>query len=639
MNQIKLIGICLSTAHEEDHFSFIKELNKHAVKKGYRLVIFNSCADLYEQNTAVNEESSAVFRLVPYERLSALILFPNIMYNDATVAEAVKNCHRYNIPVISMDKAIDGCLLFTFSNAEIFGQLCRHVICDHGARNVFMMAGFKDNVYSEERIRVFKKVLEENGLPVIEENIGYGCFWELPTIDVLNKWFVEEKRDVPDAIICANDFMAITVSSYLQSLGYKIPEDCIITGFDGIKQAEYLPPNITTCKQDFDEMGRLIIDTIIRIEQGEQIQGPFYVDFNIIYSQSCGCKPLSYEKVTSSITDLISSLRLTEERQKMILSTQNIIPKITFFDHLPRLLMKRYKINTCIFAINEGIFSPPDFGTKYTANNCFGQNVDILFHCYGKTELEHCTIPVKRLFPRYDILFENETPVIVCCSVFSDMVLGYCAFQPDININEYEKIDVFMNATGTALGDFHNRMQIKSMNRKLLEINDDLQKISQRDFMTGLFNRRGFFDKLDSLTELPENYGRQLMFISADLDGLKVINDNFGHAEGDNAIIIVGKALLSSSLHSEICARFGGDEFGVALICPDSNTDLFFEDFKKRFLDYLWDYNRNSGKPYQVRASIGYCAAPINNKLNIEKMIELADEKMYEYKAKNKTRQ
>ena len=160
-----------------------------------------------------------------------------------------------------------------------------------------MMAGFKDNVYSEERIRVFKKVLVENGLPIIEENIGYGCFWELPTIDVLDKWFVEEKRDVPDAIICANDFMAITVSSYLQSLGYKVPEDCIITGFDGIKQAEYLPPNITTCKQDFDEMGRLIIDTIIRIEQGEQIQGPFYIDFNIIYSQSCGCKALAYEKV------------------------------------------------------------------------------------------------------------------------------------------------------------------------------------------------------------------------------------------------------------------------------------------------------------------------------------------------------
>lgn len=636
MDQIKLIGICLSTAHEEDRFNFIKELNKYAVEKGYRLIIFNSCADLYEQNSANNEESSAVFRLVPYEKLSALIIFPNIMYNDKAVEDAVAGCRKHNIPVISIDKELDGCHCFAFSNANVFKQLCRHVICDHGARNVFMIAGFKDNIYSEERIRVFKEVLQENNIPVDENNIGYGCFWELPTIEVLKKWFIKEKREVPQAIICANDFMAITASSFLQKLGYKIPDDCIITGFDGIKQTEYLPPNITTCKQDFTTMGRLIIDTLQRIENGEDVTGPFYVDFNIIYSQSCGCKPLSYENVTASITDLITTLRFSEERQKMVVSTQNVIPRIMFFDHLPRLLMKRYKINTCIFAINDGIFNPPNFGTNYNMENCFSENMDVLFHSYGKNELEQCTIPRSRLIPRYDLLFENENPVIVCCANFADMILGYCVFQPEIDINEYEKIDVFMNTTGAALGDFHNRMQIKSMNQKLMEINNDLQKISQRDFMTGLFNRRGFFDKLSSVLDTPENHGRQLVFISADLDGLKIINDNFGHAEGDNAIITVGRALLSSSLQSEICARFGGDEFGVAVICPDNDNDVFFEDFKKRFLDFLWDYNRKSGKPYQVRASIGYCSAPINNKLSVDKMIELADEKMYEYKAKNK---
>ena len=639
MDQIKLIGICLSTAHEEDRFNFIRELNKYAVEKGYRLIIFNSCADLYEQNSANNVESSAVFRLIPYEKLSALIIFPNIMYNDKAVEDAVAGCHKYNIPVISIDKELDGCHCFAFSNANVFKQLCRHVICDHGARNVFMIAGFKDNIYSEERICVFKEVLQENNIPVDENNIGYGCFWELPTIEVLKKWFIKEKREVPQAIICANDFMAITASSFLQKLGYKIPDDCIITGFDGIKQTEYLPPNITTCKQDFTTMGRLIIDTLQHIENGENVTGPFYVDFNIIYSQSCGCKPLSYENVTTSITDLITTLRFSEERQKMVVSTQNVIPRIMFFDHLPRLLMKRYKINTCVFAINDGIFNPPDFGTNYNMENCFSENMDVLFHSYGKNELEQCTIPRSRLIPRYDLLFENENPVIVCCANFADMILGYCVFQPEIDINEYEKIEVFMNTTGAALGDFHNRMQIKSMNQKLMEINNDLQKISQRDFMTGLFNRRGFFDKLSAVLDTPENHGKQLVFISADLDGLKTINDNFGHAEGDNAIITVGRALLSSSLQSEICARFGGDEFGVAVICPDNDADVFFEDFKKRFLDFLWDYNRKSGKPYQVRASIGYCAAHINNKLNIDKMIELADEKMYEYKAKNKIRQ
>lgn len=294
MEQIKLIGICLSTLHEEDRFSFVSELNKHAVKNGCRLLVFNSCADMYEQSPESNKGSSAVFRLIPYERLSALIIFPNIMYDTCIVEEITENCRLYDVPLISMDKEISGCVTFSFRNSDIFEKICRHVIEDHGARKIYMIAGFENNVYSNERIEAFKRALEKNHIPFEEKNIGYGCFWEQPTIEVMNQWFVIEKREIPDAIICANDFMAIAASMYLQSMGVRIPEDCIITGFDGIKQTEYLPPQITTCKQDFDEMGRLIIETILKMCRGEDVKGAFYVDFNMIRSQSCGCMPVSY---------------------------------------------------------------------------------------------------------------------------------------------------------------------------------------------------------------------------------------------------------------------------------------------------------------------------------------------------------
>lgn len=193
-----------------------------------------------------------------------------------------------------------------------------------------------------------------------------------------------------------------------------------------------------------------------------------------------------------------------------------------------------------------------------------------------------------------------------------------------------------MSTIGSALGNFHSRMQIRSMNKELIAANSELRKLSQRDFMTGLFNRRGFFDKLSRSLSDKKSYGNMLIIISADLDGLKYINDNFGHTEGDNAIITVGKALLSSSLHSEICARFGGDEFCVAAIIDNRNSDIFFKDFQKRFLDFLNDYNCKSGKPYIVRASIGYNAETITDKINTLELINTADENMYNYKIKNK---
>ena len=636
MQQPKLIGVCLSTINEEDRFNFICGLNKYAVLSGYRLLVFNSCADLYEQSSANNEGSSAVFRLIPYDRLSALVIFPNIMYDTGIVEEVVMNCHEYGIPVISIDRETPGCISFAFSNADIFEKLCRHVIEDHGARKLFMIAGFRGNVYSEERIAAFRTALEKNDIPFETDNIGYGCFWERPTLEVLKKWFIEEKRDIPDAIICANDFMAITASGFLQEMGVSIPEDCIITGFDGIKQTEYLPPAITTCKQDFDKMGKMITDIIIRLDSGEKISGSFIVDFNIIYSQSCGCVSADCKNISNFVHALMSELRLSDERQKMVCSAQDTVPRIADVDFLPRMLMDKFRFDTCIFALNENIFSPPDFGNCYKGDCCFSGQVDILYHRYGNAEYEQCKIPLSKLLPRYDLLMEKTDPIIVCCSNFTDMVMGYCVFQPVISTTEYDKMHSIMSTIGSALGNFHSRMQIRRMNKELIAANSELRKLSQRDFMSGLFNRRGFFDQLNASLSDKNFCGNTLIIISADLDELKYINDNFGHSEGDNAIITVGKALLSSSLHNEICARFGGDEFCVAVITYKNDPNSFFKEFKKRFLDFLNDYNCKSGKSYIVRASIGYKAETITDKINALEIINAADENMYVHKIRNK---
>ena len=163
----------------------------------------------------------------------------------------------------------------------------------------------------------------------------------------------------------------------------------------------------------------------------------------------------------------------------------------------------------------------------------------------------------------------------------------------------------------------------------------ELNLLSQRDFMTGLFNRRGFFDKFKSLLSAHKNEDQTVIVISADLNKLKYINDNFGHHEGDNAINTVGRALVSSSVEGEICARFGGDEFCVATVISAQKAGYYFNDFKDRFLDYLYDYNRKSNKPYVVKASIGCCIEKLDDRIDVNAMIRTADENMYADKIKN----
>ena len=235
--QPELIGVCLSTLYDEDRYNFVKKLNKFAVDKGYRLIIFNSVSDLYERFNKNNEGASSVFRLIPYKKLAAMIIFPSFIHSEEIVEEIAENCRKKRIPLISIDRELKSGACFAFDYADAFETLCNHVIKFHGAKNLYLITGTEGNDYAEERRAAYRRALEKNGIAYDEGKVGYGDFWDGPTNDVMMRWFDIEKRDIPDAIICANDTMAITVSNFLQKRGYRIPDECIVTGFDGIEQA------------------------------------------------------------------------------------------------------------------------------------------------------------------------------------------------------------------------------------------------------------------------------------------------------------------------------------------------------------------------------------------------------------------
>jgi len=632
----RLLGVCLSTIQDEDRFNFIKALNKYAVSSGYRLLIFNACSDLFEQDNPNNAGEGAVFSLIPYHKLSALILMSNFICDKSLVHNIVENCKANNVPVISVDKDIPGCINMSFTYSDTFERICRHVIEVHGARKLFMIAGIKGNEFSESRIDAFRRALESNGIEFDENNIGYGNFWESPTTDVLNRWFVTEHRSIPDAIICANDSMAVVASNYIQRLGFNVPEDCIITGFDGTMQAEYHLPHLTTCRQNYDEMGRRITDTIIRLRNGEKCSGGV-VDFHIRYSQSCGCEEIAKRSINDSMRAVLERFKQSSFRQLLMCDIQSAISNISEITELPHTLMDKFQFSTCVFALNSDAIEPPDFGEKHAGDAPFTKNVRILCQRYHWVEQPPCTITLDELLPDYISITKRPEPIIVCSLHFIGWVYGYCAFQPRIDYDDYEKMHTLMNALDSSFGTFHNKMRIQYVNEQLIAANEELRRSSLHDFMTGLFNRRGFYSETEKLLDSGSYDGEtQIALIFADLDGLKHINDTFGHSEGDNAIITLAHALLSSAVRGEICARFGGDEFCVSVLTSKSNSERYFAKFKKSFYEYLDQYNEGSGKPYTVQASIGTYMQPLSADCDLEELVNTADKLMYEEKMKRK---
>jgi diguanylate cyclase (GGDEF)-like protein len=143
------------------------------------------------------------------------------------------------------------------------------------------------------------------------------------------------------------------------------------------------------------------------------------------------------------------------------------------------------------------------------------------------------------------------------------------------------------------------------------------------DPLTGLYNRRGFLTLAGPQMKLAKRKQNQLVLLFIDLDGLKEINDNYGHAEGDRALVDVAKLLATNFRESDVVARIGGDEFAVlALKGPDSRAEAMRERL------YVAVERLNEGRKPAIGLSVGlYDVA--NEETDLDEILTRADESMY----------
>lgn len=167
----------------------------------------------------------------------------------------------------------------------------------------------------------------------------------------------------------------------------------------------------------------------------------------------------------------------------------------------------------------------------------------------------------------------------------------------------------------------------------------EIRELSLTDEMTGLRNRRGFIVlseqqlKLSRKRQAHSPGDLDLMLVYADLDGLKQINDRYGHQAGDLAIIRAAEILRETFRDSDIVARMGGDEFTVLVV--DATTDNE-ELIHSRLREKLAAYNLVNNTPDPLALSVGITRIPANSSDSIEKLLTQADEAMYEQKRQRK---
>jgi diguanylate cyclase (GGDEF)-like protein len=164
---------------------------------------------------------------------------------------------------------------------------------------------------------------------------------------------------------------------------------------------------------------------------------------------------------------------------------------------------------------------------------------------------------------------------------------------------------------------------------RLQERVEQLDQLAHQDSLINLPNRRGFMRELERLIGRVDRYGINAAMLFVDLDGLKMINDTFGHRAGDGALIQVANLLASGVRHSDVVARIGGDEFGILLESSDEDAA---HETATRLVNQISDCDfMHDGEPLPLSVAIG--VGMIDALDTPDAIMERADEAMYRRKA------
>ena len=162
---------------------------------------------------------------------------------------------------------------------------------------------------------------------------------------------------------------------------------------------------------------------------------------------------------------------------------------------------------------------------------------------------------------------------------------------------------------------------------EIREKNDQLT-----DELTGLYNRRGFFEAVKQLINNKSCFGKKGLIGYIDMDNLKQVNDRFGHKEGDYSLVSIANTLRKSFPKGTVIARIGGDEYAV--FTPDMK-DVKMKNIIESMSYYQDRLNETNNKPYYIDFSLGIQELVLSDQLNVEAELTKADSMLYEDK-KNK---
>ena len=488
-------------------------LQKKAAEDSVDIFVFVTYCSAND-NELQNKCQLNIFHLPDPADFDGAVMLTNT-YNFPDEQERV--CARFQragVPMLSLEVEIPNMSCIKTENYKGVRDLAIHLVEHHNAKKIIFVNGIEGNIENSIRRQALIDVLTEHGLELYDE---FKCDFGFYTAYLQMNGFLDSGKELPDAVVCANDNMALGINSALTEHGYSVPDDVLLTGFDMIKEGQITFPIFATVSRGWDKFGEFAYEKLkYQIEHPDERFTEEYSSF-FVPSESCGC-PASEEALKNRFSAIRNSYFETLQRSIMEIFFQRMqIPlslankKEDFFenaindsDDIPQIGR-----NYCL--CTEPEFFELDDDEYPERIRGYSSHMDVLYELRDGKRLPLRLFDSKMLYPDY-VHEEGRSNLYIFAPMnYLNFIIGYAAIKNEPKMLYDLQLSTFIK---------NMNAQLFSMRRHIFteRKNAELRRIYMTDALTGLYNRLGCEKVLYDYIKTRKQQDKKSILVFADID-------------------------------------------------------------------------------------------------------------------------
>ena len=612
----------------DDYLDFALEgIRRRAAEDNVDVFIFLD----YTSYDKTAEEITGELNILNLPRLSdfdGILLMGNTLNNAGENQILREKILKTKVPSLCLEYVLEGINCIRTENINGMKELMEHMISVHGVKDVFWIGGPEDNADSRDRYQAVVDVLHAHGLSLDPKNRFNGN-WSYAIVEEQLPDIIAKMEQLPDVFMCANDSMALGCCAALDKAGYDVPGDVAVTGFDNLMSGNHFSPILTSVDRGWNERSYQAMDSLIELMNGSADFGDKVYHSTFDKGESCGCS-LGDEGIRIQKEARKSAFQVPIERTifdwhliEIDESVVNVKQPDDIHTSFGRMFEKShsYEGNDFYICLDRAFVDSME-GSEKCLTEGYSDTIDVIYGMKDGRSVNRTTISVCDIVPDYDP-DSSQTAMYLMVPLH----MGAESFGYYVSKNRFSIIkDFYLNSLTrhitTGLARARQNIRLEKLNRILADI-------SVRDELTGLYNRMGY-EKIviPYLDELRHDKQKSVIMV-ADINRMKVINDEHGHLQGDTAIKIVANVIKSTVPGSWKAVRYGGDEY---VIIGEYGVAGDIEAVKNGIIDKARRVSEDLNLPFKLSVSVGYVVIDPENALGNEEYFRMADEAMYEMK-------